>query len=414
MRSQRGVALVLVLVILPLVAIIMVQLHFETTIGNRLAQNVLANQQFKAAIAARRRQMRLKLVKDLVEDEKNSQEEGGAFDHYSDSWGPDTEGGSTAMMVSKGDEDKGDKIDIYTEIVDELGKFNVNMLRHSDPKRRSRAHAILVNLLDFFRESRFKDLEDNEYDLNAEEAKEVANAILKFVRGEERDERTPKSDLPQPTAELKQGLFTISDLQFCHRLFAEKRLLERFTDVDSGQLIPSLGQFLTVYGDGKINANTAPVQLLRALFLDAEGQEIVSAAIFKGRGGFLGDEESQDDRRRKHDERTQLKSDNDEQGLQELDGGFKNINAILEVQGMNEQGFLRRNEIDVGQIFTTRSMFFSVTITAKRGNFMRQHKVVLERHAKGTITWESEVRSADLADLPQGIPGAAENDDAEG
>src|SRR5262245_61769284 len=45
---ERGVALVLVLVLLPLVAIIMTQLSFETTIGDRLARNALANEQFKA------------------------------------------------------------------------------------------------------------------------------------------------------------------------------------------------------------------------------------------------------------------------------------------------------------------------------------------------------------------------------
>src|SRR5512139_2064968 len=76
---ERGVALVLVPVLLPLVAIIMTQLSFETTIGDRLARNALANGQFKAAILARERQMRLRLVRDLKEDEKSAAQ-GGAFD----------------------------------------------------------------------------------------------------------------------------------------------------------------------------------------------------------------------------------------------------------------------------------------------------------------------------------------------
>ena len=57
------------------------------------------------------------------------------------------------------------------------------------------------------------------------------------------------------------------------------------------------------------------------------------------------------------------------------------------------------------QHFTTRSNFFTVIVTAKRENFMRQQRMVVERHSKGTITWESEVRAADLASLPVGIPG---------
>ncbi|MHC4932965.1 MAG: hypothetical protein ACYTGV_12315, partial [Planctomycetota bacterium] len=73
-HSERGVALVLVLVILPLVAIVMTQLHFETTIGDRLAGNTLANQQFKQAILARQRQMRVRLMRDLRDDEENAQQ----------------------------------------------------------------------------------------------------------------------------------------------------------------------------------------------------------------------------------------------------------------------------------------------------------------------------------------------------
>jgi type II secretory pathway component PulK len=405
MRRERGIALVLVLVILPLVAIIMVQLHFETTIGTRLASNVLANQQFKFAIAARLRHVRRKLVRDLVDDDKNSQEQGGASDHYSDDWGPDIEGGNTAQVVRKGDEEYGDLVELYTSIVDEQSKFNLNLLRHSDPQRRQRAQTTLKNLLDFFREARFGDLAENDYDIDGAQAQALVEAILKFVRGEERDQRTPKSDLPQPTGEMKQGLFTVDDLVFCHRLFTEKRMLERFTDVDSGQVLPALSDFITVYGDGKVNANTAPIPVLRAMFLDAEGQEIVSAAILKQRGGFLDTPEDQEERRTKYEDRKQAEEDGDEEALEQLDAGFKSTNEILQVEGMGETNFLRRNELDVGRDFTVRSNFFTVVVTAKRENFMRQQRMVVERHSKGTITWESEVRAADFSSLPEGIPG---------
>jgi type II secretory pathway component PulK len=406
MRSpERGIALVLVLVILPLVAIIMVQLHFETTIGTRLASNVLANQQFKFAIAARLRHIRKKLVRDLVEDEKNSQEQGGSADHYSDDWGPDVEGGNTAQVVRKGDEEYGDDVELYTDVIDEQGKFNLNLLRHSDPQRRQRAQDTLRNLLDFFRDSRFGDLGENDYDIDGAESQELLEAILKFVRGEERDQRTPKSELPQPTGEMKQGLFTVDDLVFCHRLFIEKRLLEKFTDVGSGQVLPSLSEVLTVYGDGKVNANTAPIAVLRAMFKEPEGHEIVAAEILKGRGGFLNTPEDQEERRNKAEERKQAEEDGDEEALEQLNGGFMSTNDILQIEGMNEAGFLRRNDLDVARDFTTRTNFFTVIVTAKRENFMRQQRMVVERHSKGTITWETEVRAADFSSLPEGIPG---------
>ena len=412
MKTERGIALVLVLVILPLVAIIMVQLHFETTISERLARNLLANQQFKQAIHARRRQMQLKLVRDLVNDTENAQQ-GGAYDHYSDDWGPDTEGGTTALRVTKGNAEQGDEIEIYTEVIDEQGKFNLNLLRHSDVRRRGRAFEILKNLLDFFRESRFGDLEPHEYDLDETEASLVAEAIQKFVRGEERDERIPTSELPPATAEMKQGILTVEDILFSHRLFIDKRMMERFTDVDSNQILPSFAEFITLHGDGKINGNTAPIQLLRALFRDDEGRKTVADAILLKRGGFLNNEDNQDERRKKHEDRTAAKQEGNEEELAEMDAGFKSVNDISGVEGMNKAPFLRRNDIDVGQIFTVRSNFFTLIITARRGNFMRQHRLILERHPKGVITWETQIQTADINSLPQGIPGMSQDEDAE-
>lgn len=412
MKTERGIALVLVLVILPLVAIIMVQLHFETTISGRLARNQLATQQFKQAIHARRRQMQLKLVRDLVNDLENAQQ-GGAFDHYSDDWGPETEGGTTAPRVTKGNAEQGDEIELYTEIIDEQGKFNLNLLRHSDVRRRGRAFEILKNLLDFFREPRFGDFEENEYDLNENEAREVAEAIQKFVRGEERDERIPRSELPQATAEMKQGIFTVEDVIFSHRMFIEKRMMERFTDIDSNQILPSFAEFITLHGDGKINANTAPIQVLRALFRGDEGRKTVADAILSARGGFLNNEDDQEQRREKHEDRTTAKQEGDKDSLADMDSGFKSVNDIAQVEGMNKATFLRRNDIDIGQIFTVRSNFFTLIITARRGNFMRQHRLILERHTKGVITWETQIQTADINSLPHGIPGMSQDEDAE-
>ena len=57
--------------------------------------------------------------------------------------------------------------------------------------------------------------------------------------------------------------------------------------------------------------------------------------------------------------------------------------------------------------------WLTVIVTARRDNFLRQHRVVLERHAKGTITWASEVRSVDLGDLPETMTGDADTSTGE-
>ena len=101
----------------------------------------------------------------------------------------------------------------------------------------------------------------------------------------DRDSRVRRPDLPDPATDLKAGVFTVRDLVFAHPAFKKKRLLERFTDVKSGQVLPGLEEFVTIYGDGRVNANTAQIQVLRAMFKEEEGQRTVAEAILHGRGG---------------------------------------------------------------------------------------------------------------------------------
>jgi len=408
-RSERGVALILVLVVLPLVAILMTQLHFETAIGDRLSSNMLANQQFKQAIRGRLEQVRLVLVRDLKDDEQGAQQEGGAFDHYGDPWGPATEGGKLAASVTKGDKERGDEITLLTSVVDEQSKFNLNLLRHNDPPRRARARETLKALLDLFRDSRYRDLEDNDFDLSEEEAIAVTDAIVKFLEGDERDERIPKPQVPDPTPDMKQGVYTVDDLVFCHELFLQKRLLETFVDPASGQRIPGLDRFLTVHGDGRVNANTAPIQVLRAMFLDVNGRTVCAEGILRGRGGYLDTDDDEKRREETEKERKEAKERGDEERLEEMQTAYKSVNDLLKVEGMNEPGFGLKNQMDLGRDFCVRSNFFTVVVTARREAFLRQQRVVLERHASGAITHSSEVREADMADVPEEESGASQS-----
>jgi type II secretory pathway component PulK len=403
---------VLVLVLLPLVAIIMTQLSFETTIGDRLARNALANEQFKAAILARIRQVRLRLVRDLKDDDKNAAQ-GGAYDCYSDAWGPDSEGGGLAVMVQKGDAEKGDDISLYTELTDEQGKFNINLLLHKDPQRAARALETFKNLLNFFRDTRFLDVEaEHEYDIDEQEAKEIGDAVSKFMKNEDRDSRVRRPELPDPAPDLKAGVFTVRDLMFAHAAFKKKRLLERFTDVKSGQVLPGLEEFVTIYGDGRVNANTAPIQVLRAMFKEEEGQRTVAEAILHGRGGFLENNDADDEKRKETlDERKKAKEEGVEEDEESV-AAYKSLNDLNKVEGMGDGTFLTRNGVDVGRDFAVRTNFFRIVVTARRESFLRRQVVVLERHAEGCLTWLTEVRLSDLGDLPEDPMRAGSQDAA--
>ncbi len=392
---------------LPLVAIVLTQLHFEASIGRQLSKNVIAHQQFKHAISARFAQMRLRLVRDLNDDQESQEQ--GAYDHAGDIWGPKMDGGSTALVVRKGDEEFGDVIEIYTEIIDEQSKFNINLLRHRDIKRRGKPFEVLATLLDLFRDSQYGDMEPSEWDLDEREAKEVATAIRKMLLGELEGGMVPKAEVPDPTPDLKQGVYTIEDLAFAHPLFVERRIFERFTDVESGQVIRPLSDYITIYGDGRINVNTAPIQVLRALFRDEEGRRDVAERILEGRGGFLETEdgdEARDEQRERRREAEQSGEDVEED--EELSASYTSLQEITQVEGMSDSGFLRSNDLDVARDFGVRTMFFRVRVSARRDQFLRQEERVFERHVAGCITWESTVRIADVTDLPENTGGDAE------
>jgi hypothetical protein len=199
---------------------------------------------------------------------------------------------------------------------------------------------------------------------------------------------------------MRQGIYTVGDLVFAHPLFLEKRLLERFTDVASGQALPSLAEFVTVYGDGKVNVNTTPIQVLRAMFKEEAGQRDAANSIFHGRGGYLNTDEDQE--RRLEDQEERERAEEEGRELEEdTESVYRSLDDVRKVEGVDD-AMLRRNDVDIGRDFTVRSTFFTVIVTAQRDNFMRQHRVVLERHNRGCVTWLSEVRSADLGDLPEG------------
>jgi hypothetical protein len=304
-------------------------------------------------------------------------------------------------MVSKGDEGKGDTISLYTEVVDEQGKFNLNLLTHKDPQRAARALETFKNLLNFYRDTRFGDVaEEHDYDLDEVQAREVGDAVAKFLRNEERDGRVRRPELPDPAPDMKAGVFTVRDLLFSHALFQEKRLFDRFTDVKSGQVLPGLEEFVTIHGDGKVNANTAPIQVLRAMFKEEEGQREVAEEILHGRGGFLGNDDDQEKRQETIEERRKAK----EEGLSEDEeevAAYKSLADLQKIEKMGDGQFTRRNDIDVGRDFAVRTNFFRIVVTARRDRFLRRHVVVLERHGEGCLTWASEVRLVNLSDLPE-------------
>jgi hypothetical protein len=105
------------------------------------------------------------------------------------------------VRVQKGDEETGDDITLFTDVVDEQGKFNLNLLTHKDEARAGRAREVFLALLDLFRDARYDDMQENEYDLDPVEARRrpTPSGSSSAARSARARSRSPRRSCPTRT-----------------------------------------------------------------------------------------------------------------------------------------------------------------------------------------------------------------------
>jgi hypothetical protein len=137
------------------------------------------------------------------------------------------------------------------------------------------------------------------------------------------------------------------------------------------------------------------------MFKEEQGQRDVAEEILHGRGGFLAnDEKDQEERKETLEERRKAKEEGLSKDEEEV-AAYKSLTDLQKIEKMGDGQFTRSNDIDAGRDFTVRTSFFRIVVTARRENFLRRQVVVLERHAEGCLTWATEVRLTNVTDLPE-------------
>ena len=145
---------------------------------------------------------------------------------------------------------------------------------------------------------------------------------------------------------------------------------EELEEAEEVEPIPGLVQFCSLVSEGKINLNTAPIEVLRILFKDEQDWELAEAIIEYRTGGG---EESYD------------LSDEDSEFA-----AFEKVSDLTKVTGIDSQT-LSENGID-GNVATVSSNVFSINVFASRENLTRQFRTIVKRHQKGFLTLLHEER----------------------
>ena len=194
--DERGVALLIVLVVLFIVAVLMLDITLTATTARRAAANASSDFLMDAAVEANLQVALAQLRYDFDPAKKvDSPDDRWAREEYTRFEKTQSEEEKAAEAareeetgaVSLGDSDA---VDVVVTIEDEERKFNLNLLKQSDSKKAETARKCFVALLDRFRE-------DTPLDLSRTRAEEICDAVVKYLDRQQAGENDTNS-VPVP------------------------------------------------------------------------------------------------------------------------------------------------------------------------------------------------------------------------
>jgi hypothetical protein len=150
-------------------------------------------------------------------------------------------------------------------------------------------------------------------------------------------------------------VLTLDDLHFASEQFARLRLLEDIRE--EGDVGLGLHRFVTIYGSGKVNLNTAEQVVLEAIFAK---DPAIAERIIERREGAAEDAEP------------------DPATGESAGNPFTDVNQVNEIDGVNQQ-ILRANGVVLGRDFDVKSNFYSMRIAGSAANTRREELFVVER-----------------------------------
>lgn len=329
--GERGIALMIVMllaiVLIPFAAEFAYQIDFES----RMSQNVTHQVIIDKAIDGQREIVLANLEFDSPNNET---------DTYDDDWNRDD-------MLSRSESMGTVQVEVKTTMFDEQAKFNLLLLGQGSDELRLVQKQRLREILTRFRQ-------DTKHD-GAGYADELTEDIYGWVSGD-----GTRGDVPRPKMISGQRLLLLDELHFVSDRIAKERILEDIRDGE--EVAPGLHRYVTVYGDGKLNLNTADELVLRAYW--KEDPDIAEQIIQRRQGTGEEDDSFLDE----------------EEAAEEGGSGepFTDVMQVNELESVNT-ATLNRNKVDLTRDYTVRSNFFGMWITAATEITRRDELIIVER-----------------------------------
>ena len=236
--NERGIALLVVIMLGAILVPFSAEFAYQINLEVLTANNVIDHLTIDNAID---RQLEVVLARLEYDGAGNT------TDSYGDTWNDED-------VLKRSDEASG--VQIETVMFDEQGKLNILMLAQASADRRAIWKQRLIEVLKRFRR-------ETKFDGISSQAEEIAEEINDWVTG-----KTNRGTVPRPKTIDGGAMLMLDELNFVSDIFRKERLLE---DIREGEeTAPGLHRFLTIYGNGKINLNTANKVVLQAFFPNDE------------------------------------------------------------------------------------------------------------------------------------------------
>jgi len=359
---QRGFAMLLVLLMTTICIIVVSELAYQNSLELLAASNVSDQGLIEYAIDG---QFELALSHLLYDKKQNEIESEG------DDWNATSNRERTEGEVA-----------LSQRIFDESGKFNVIRLISGNETQQARAKEVFVRILDAFRENVSVDKLKGG-DLDVSDAEDIADRVIRHLKREGATGQVPKPKTTPANVPL-----LLDELLFCDTAKSSRIMDVVLVDVrvDEDTASPGLWRYVTCYGAGKINVNTAALPVLKALFSQPGDQSYAqgiidrrrSAAADAGTGtGGTGMSASG------------TGSGSSTSSSEEGSGNpFKDVGELTDgsVQGLTQDVMLR-NGIDAASELDVKGDHFSIRIHAATERTQRDELYVVERAKKADATF---------------------------
>ena len=355
---ERGFAMLLVLLMTTICIIVVSELAYQNSLELLAASNVSDQGLIEYAIDG---QFELALAH-LVYDKKQNE-----IESEGDDWN----------LTSIRDRTEGD-VALSQRIFDEAGKFHVIRLISGNEAQQLRAKEVFVRILDLFRADIGVDKAKGG-DLDVSDAEDIADRVIRHLKRE-----GATGQVPKPKTNPANLPLLLDELLFCDTTKSSRIMDVVLVDVkvDEDTVAPGLWRYVTCYGPGKLNVNTASLPVLKALFSQPGDQSYAqgiidrrrSAATETGTGTGTGSGMTSGG----------TGSTGSSSSTAEGSGNpFKDVGELTDgsVQGLT-QDVLLRNGIDVASELDVKSDYFSVRIHAATERTQRDELYVVERAKK--------------------------------